>query len=742
MAVGVVHIAAVRVGQLELHPGQRFLRHGVQLADYQGTLGLIIEAQSLHLARFDLNGLGSAVQDIALQSLDLPGGDGGAGLQAINHDAAILVGDVLAVAGANHCTGAVRDQEGDPLQGRGGALDVLLNHQCSAGGVGEVNCLRVVGVHLDGLGLLGRVDGISGDGRRLGDHQGAHHTVNLDLAALVRLVDAVAGDVAVFVRHILAGTGRHFERDPLQGFARQRIPLVDDEGPRPGVGQHHRLGVAIGANDHIGGGGVHHIAVRGLDLREHIGAGGQIGDADFACGIGGKDAVLGQRGIPDYSVQPHLAAGGGRDSELRAGKRLAGGTVPLLDNQFTFRLILKSEADRPALFDLHGLGLGIHNVARRGLGFCHHHALAGLEAGDQDFSVLIRPEDPVAVPDNSSVGIGDLELGVRQGYAGVDRAYLADEQIAVRHVLEADGNDALLPVVRQIDSLGGLDDAVSVRGVYLFNHICPRPQARPEGHAVGAGGPLPDDGTAGAGGTAQVAELEPGPAQGFAGDAVVFLNYDGIERHVLEGHRPVPAAGDVELLGGGFLDGEAGGGLQLRHPVPAVSQALQHDLAVGVGEVGAQIVELTGVGVVAAVPHLKLGPLDGVAGDAVHLLDGQGGLFVILKINRSVPVGIESDQLAGGVQQIGGGHGFLRDLINTRQEILQGCRSVCPCLNFIHAVAVRRLHQEHGIRHGLPGVRVPLHHRQVGPDVVLQNDGGGSARKQLHMALHRVDDVV
>ena len=115
---------------------------------------------------------------------------------------------------------------------------------------------------------------------------------------------------------------------------------------------------------------------------------------------------------------------------------------------------------------------------------------------------------------------------------------------------------------------------------------------------------------------------------------------------------------------------------------------------------------------------------------------------MILKINRSVPVGIESDQLTGGVQQIGGGHGFLRDLINTRQEILQGCRSVCPCLNFIHAVAVRRLHQEYGIRHGLPGVRVPLHHRQVGPDVVLQNDGGGSARKQLHMALHRVDDVI
>ena len=379
---------------------------------------------------------------------------------------------------------------------------------------------------------------------------------------------------------------------------------------------------------------------------------------------------MGQRGVSNDTIQSHLAAGSCRDSELRSGKRLAGGAVPFLDDQLTLGLILKGQADRPALFDLYGLGLGIDEVARRGLGFRHHHALARLETGDQDFAVLVGAEDAVGIANEGAVRVGNLELSVGQGHAGVDRAHLADEQIAVRHVLEADGDDTLFPVVRQVDGLGGLDDTVPVRGVYLLDHVCPGLQARPDGHAVGAGHLLADNRTAGAGGAAQEAELESGTAQCLAGDAVIFSHHDSVEGHILEGHRLVLAAGDVELLGGGFLDGESGGGLQLRHLVPAVPQALQHDLTAGVGEVGAQVVELAGVGVIAAVPHLELGPLDGAAGDAVHLLDGEGGLFVVLEVDGVVPVGVEGDQLAGGVQQIGGGHGFLRDLIYPGQQIL------------------------------------------------------------------------
>ena len=65
-----------------------------------------------------------------------------------------------------------------------------------------------------------------------------------DLAILVGLIEAVTGDVAVFVWHILAGAGRHFERDTFQRFTGEGIPLVDDERSCLRVGDDHRLGIA------------------------------------------------------------------------------------------------------------------------------------------------------------------------------------------------------------------------------------------------------------------------------------------------------------------------------------------------------------------------------------------------------------------------------------------------------------------------------------------------------------------
>lgn len=237
-------------------------------------------------------------------------------------------------------------------------------------------------------------------------------------------------------------------------------------------------------------------------------------------------------------------------------------------------------------------------------------------------------------------------------------ADLADQEVPVRHVFKADSDDALLPVVCQVDGLGGLDDAVPLRRIHLLHDVRSWLQARPDGHAVGAGHLLSDHGAAGTGGTSQVAELEGGPAQGLASDAVRLVYHDGVEGDVLKCQRLVSAALNIDLLGGRLLDGEAGGGFQLRHPVPAVPQALQHDLAAGVSEVDPQVVELAGVGVIAAVPELEFGPLDGAAGDAVYLLDGKGGLFVVLEIDGVVPVGIEGDQLGLRIHEIRGGNRF------------------------------------------------------------------------------------
>ena len=526
---------------------------------------------------------------------------------------------------------------------------------------------RVV-IHRDGLGVVGvddhrlgtglLMDGVALDGLGFRDDECPHQTVNDDLAVFVSAVEAHAGGHAAVVVHhraVRLGDGKLY---PLQGLMGDGIQLVDDKAALGGVGDDHRLGIYTLPDDYIGGGGVHDVPMGRLDLREHVCAGGQVGDADLTAAVGGENTVLGEGGIANYPVQSHLAAGGRRDSELRAGKRLAGGAVPFLDDQLTLRLILKGQADRPALFDLHGLGLGIDEVAWRGLGFRHHHALSGLEAGDQDLTIFVRPVDAVGVPNEGAVRIGDLELCVRQGHAGVGRAHLADQEVPVRHVFKADSDDTLLPVVCQVDGLGGLDDAVPVRRIHLLHDVRSWLQARPDGHAVGAGHLLSNHGAAGTGGASQVAELEGGPAQGLASDAVRLVYHDGVEGDVLKCQRLVSAALNIDLLGGRLLDGEAGGGFQLRHPVPAVPQALQHDLAAGVSEVDPQVVELAGVGAIAAVPELEFGPPDGAAGDAVYLLDGKGGLFVVLEIDGVVPVGIEGDQLGLRIHEIRGGNRF------------------------------------------------------------------------------------
>ena len=597
--------------------------------------------------------MGSVVQLEALRALDLHGIVRSI-LQGQEHPA-IFVGGHGIHQGVVH-TADFKCSVGNPLLG---VIRVDLD---------QLQAAHRVVIHRDGLGVVGvddhrlgtafLMDGIALDGLGFRDDECPHQTVNDDLAVFVSAVEAHAGGHAAVVVHhraVRLGDGKLY---PLQGLMGDGIQLVDDKAALGGVGDDHRLGIYTLPDDYIGGGGVHDVPMGRLDLREHVCAGGQVGDADLTAAVGGENTVLGEGGIANYPVQSHLAAGGRRHSELGPGERLARGAVPFLDDQLTLRLILKSEADRPALFDLHGLGLGIDEVARRGLGFRHHHALSGLEAGDQDLTIFVRPVDAVGVPNEGAVRIGDLELCVRQGHAGVGRAHLADQEVPVRHVFKADSDDTLLPVVCQVDGLGGLDDAVPVRRIHLLHDVRSWLQARPDGHAVGAGHLLSNHGAAGTGGASQVAELEGGPAQGLASDAVRLVYHDGVEGDVLKCQRLVSAALNIDLLGGRLLDGEAGGGFQLRHPVPAVPQALQHDLAAGVSEVDPQVVELAGVGAIAAVPELEFGPPDGAAGDAVYLLDGKGGLFVVLEIDGVVPVGIEGDQLGLRIHEIRGGNRF------------------------------------------------------------------------------------
>ena len=98
---------------------------------------------------------------------------------------------------------------------------------------------------------------------------------------------------------------------------------------------------------------------------------------DFAVAVGGEQTVLCQCGCADHAVQTYLTACGGSHPELRAGEGLAGETIPLLDNQTAFRLVLKGEGNGAALLDLHGLALAVDDKTGRGAGFRYYHALAG-----------------------------------------------------------------------------------------------------------------------------------------------------------------------------------------------------------------------------------------------------------------------------------------------------------------------------------------------------------------------------
>ena len=199
---------------------------------------------------------------------------------------------------------------------------------------------------------------------------------------------------------------------------------------------------------------------------------------------------------------------------------------------------------------------------------------------------------------------------------------------------------------------------------------------------------------------------------------------------------------DVDLLGGGFLDGETSSRLQFGHLVPAIPEHIQGEPTIGIRKIGAQAVQLAGGRVVGTVPDLELGALDGASSDAVHLVHRKRRLFVVLEVRGVVPVGIERHQLAGGVLQPGRGDGLLDDLIHAGKQIFQLRLTGGVRLDLVHAVSVRRLDLENRAGDGLPGVRVPLVDEQVGPLLVLQRDGGSLAGEELHMVLPQVRDVV
>ena len=284
-----------------------------------------------------------------------------------------------------------------------------------------------------------------------------------------------------------------------------------------------------------------------------------------------------------------------------------------------------------------GLALGINNITRRRCDLSHHHALAGFEPLDTNFTILVRAENAVRVANDSSVCIHNFELCIRKCDAGVDRAHLSYKQDAVRHILKAHSDYTLLTAICQVDGFRRLNDAVAVRRVHFFQNIGASLEACPDGSPVFAGHFLANHGTTCARGSAEVSQLEGTPRQHLAGDTVILFYNNGVERYVFKLYCLLLSAVDNNLLDCGFLHLESRSRRNLFNRKFAGVQTLplfmQANFAVGIGRDFSKVKRFRCIRSFpgAGVGHVEMRTLDGGATDTVHLIDCQFRGFVVLE---------------------------------------------------------------------------------------------------------------
>ena len=769
MAVGVRLILAVGtdgavvaddggtagVRDLEDSALEGFLRHAVALLNDDGALGGIVEGEGLGVAVEQLYRLGGGVHLIAQRSLNLSD-DVGVLLQAGDDDLALGVGGVAAVAadgvvGTDDCRAVRgRDLEDSALQGVPGDAVALLDDQGALGGVVEGQGLSVAAVHLHRLG--GGVHLVALRGLHLSDDVGVRLQVrDDDLAAGVGGVEPVGAHSPARVVHDGPVGGRDPEGRVRQGLMGHAVALLDDEGTLGGILDDDSLGIAVGADDHVGHGAVDDVPVRGLDFRDDIGPGLQVGDVDLAVGVGGKDTVLRQRAVADNAVQAHLTASGCGQAELSAGEGLTRHAVALLDDELALGLVGKGQGDRLASLDDDGLGLGVDDEASGSLRLGDDHALAGLQAADEDFTIGVGGVDAVALPDEGAVGVRHFELSARQGRARVDGADLLDEQVSVRGVVEFHSDDVLV-LAGDVHRLGGGDDVVAVGRLDFLYDVGASLKLGPDDGAVGAGGLLADDCTAGAAGAAQVAQLEGTAGDGVAVHAVLLEDDDGGQRRVLKGEGLHIVARQVDALGRGVLDLVAVRGFQLRDLIPAGLQAVsvrlaQVDLAVLVAVIDAQVLQGTGGLAITGVPDLELRALHGAAHDAVLLVDGQLRGPLVLQTQGVVCLAVaagpflQEHVMGRGVQDVAAGDEGLGHGVPASVQVGDEDFAVLIGSEGADIGAVLHLDVE---LDALDAVAFLIHllDEQAGPLLVEELQGGGLIGLQRHGLGDVVEDVV
>ena len=276
MAVVIVHIATVGIGELELCAGDHLAGYLILFLDHQRPGPLIPEGELLHTPAHDLDVLGGAVQHEALHGLDLAGNHGGAGFDALQHDLPGLIRVIHPIIRADSSASAVHHLEADAGERFIlGAFDKLSDDQGGARFVVKDQAVGNAGAHHDIFRRL--VQDVAHRGLFLGHHDGGIGGQPCDGHGAV----GAGGVKAVAGADHMAGAVPNQELSALQRLLGHGVPLQNGEGAKGIVIESNRLRVP-GVHHHRLRGGVLAVVVRGAFLRNHIGAGEQLGQHDLA----------------------------------------------------------------------------------------------------------------------------------------------------------------------------------------------------------------------------------------------------------------------------------------------------------------------------------------------------------------------------------------------------------------------------------------------------------------------------